>query len=263
MGYFDNIESRGDPTKPHLPTRFSSIYLATILLSITGCFVTNEYTMRVLQPNLASESADGSMLAVRTPSSSSVSIEKNHIPLWPRFEFQELGFSVQLPLEKSDVETEHEECSHGNRLISKSSTSQTCDSRSKYVAYTARSITRNRVFLSSFTGIDYEGGELGQTIVQSKDLTRRDSSTYAINGIVFEPRQVLTVHGVEFAIIGTVKNNNRFQDQNHKTIGVVFNLPHKNESGFRTAIMTFYTTDVSEREMVEMINSIEFLKDSE
>jgi hypothetical protein len=40
-------------------------------------------------------------------------IDKNDITTWPRFEFKELGLSIQLPFEKGDFQIIYNECRNG------------------------------------------------------------------------------------------------------------------------------------------------------
>lgn len=183
-------------------------------------------------------------------------IDENDVATWPRFEFEELGFSLQLPLEKEQVKTQYEVCANGKRFVSNTTTIVSCDPRSNYYYYSASSA--KNVFLSSFVGTNYESGELGTTLLTSGDLVLHGKE-YTIDGFSFFSSKTVSAKGVTFVVVGVPQKKSHFQDSAYRLTHVVFNLPQSRVSKFRTAQLYFYTSEMHEDRLVKIFSTIKFL----
>jgi hypothetical protein len=194
--------------------------------------------------------------------SSSIKIDKDDVSTWPRFEFKELGFSVQLPFATNDVEGEYSECGKGKFYHKKDSETRImldengCDVRSDYFNYFAWSKKYNFAFLYSFVGLNYEGGELGDTLVSSTDLMAH-AEEYEVDGFSFAPSKIIQNEGVKFIVIGQFKRR-KFIDPDYETIGFAFNLKIKQNLKFRTALFSFCKSELSEKQLIDLIKTIKF-----
>ncbi len=101
------------------------LYVSFVIISmsiVSGCGV-------VKNENTTTSSLLTSIHSASTSiSSSSIKIDKDDVSTWPRFEFKELGFSVQLPFEKNMWHSEYRKCYHGAWYDEKEQkTGQACD----------------------------------------------------------------------------------------------------------------------------------------
>ena len=264
------------------------LIIITLFLSfISGCSL-------VRQGNYTQNTSVESVVTTTTSNISEVlatsTIDKNDVSTWPRFEFKELGFSVQLPFEKSDVETEYRECKNENYLVKKNGLLQSvtndgemCLKKENYSFFYASSIVGNYSFLSAEIGygaINGEGGvlkdEKGDVMYKQIGLpVKKKGHRYVVNLTnepgeqTIKPLQTKIIQGVEmikFNELDEITRHHHYVDYTPEEmlrvpyITVIFNLPRDVKSIFKVISFSFVEKDLSNKKLFDMLKTIEFIK---
>jgi hypothetical protein len=197
---------------------------------------------------------------------------------------------VQLPFEKSDVETEYIECKNENYLIKKNALLQhitndgeMCLKKENYSFFYASSIVGNYSFLSAEIGygaINGEGGilkdEKGDVMYKQIGLPVKKKGTRYIVDLTNEPGeqsikplQTKIIQGVEmikFNELDEITRHHHYVDYTPEEmlkvpyITIIFNLPRDVKSIFKVISFSFVEKDLSNKRLFDMLKTIEFIK---
>jgi len=209
---------------------------------------------------------------------STSSINKNDPKTWPRFEFKELGFSMQLPFEKNELEIEYGRCKDGVVYRKKNNSDtfikekrEICiKSKSDYSYYQIIVKKGNYLALSSIVGyapIEGEGGILtddkgrivfkqqGKPIVKAKDVK---GTFYALEDKKFRPLRIIFNQDVEFIMINPLENRYVYpEDERYNPkFAAIFNLPKDQE--FKSVVIAFLDQDLDESQLITAIKTVKF-----
>jgi hypothetical protein len=233
---------------------FIIILSSIAILSSSGCGVLNPSVAPTTTPSVPTASTT-------TPT---VTINKENVATWPRFEFKELGFSIQLPFEALLVRSQYSECKNGDSYIKKSNDSSLvldakngCDLRVNFSSFTASLLPDKQLFLASYSKHDVVTEE-GDNPLYIQDYSRQKDKIIINGKAVFKPIKTIMVHQKEFVIVNPMENHLvRPEDQKYNpNISAIFNL--ENNPKFKAAGLSFREKDITLEQLVKALQTITF-----
>jgi hypothetical protein len=226
--------------------KFIIILSSIVILSSSGC--------GVLNPSVAPTTTPSVSIA---PTTTPAAINKENVATWPRFEFKELGFSVQLPFENNNVKYSLDE-------------SDVIDKDGKVVKmhrYIGSLVKEGRSFLGAYSQ-NYMN-EQEPDLIHITNITNESSPRIIFYwtkvdepGLLIHPLKQINKQGVQIVVFDAKKDfYRRYDGDMDQTIeqsqwAIAFKLPHSDK--FKAVLLNFRERDVSLEDIQKMIQTIEF-----